>query len=186
MSITERWEELHRQPRFQPRYPHEQVVRWTFRTLPRDSRPPRVLDLGCGTGRHALFPAAEGYEAYASDISRPGLDEVRRAAEARKLIVDTQLTADLACYEPDFFDAVISFGVLYYMSFEAAGACIASVHRILKPGGKFLCVTRTDEDGRKEEASRQAAPFTWRLGGLSPDAPSDAEAGMDILFLPRG
>ena len=181
-DTTERWEELHRQPRFRPRYPHEQVVRWTFGTL---SRGAKVLDLGCGAGRHALFLASEGYEAHASDISRPGLEEVRRAAEARALTIDTRLTENLSCYEPEFFDAVISFGVLYYMSFAAATACVASVHRILKPGGKFLCVTRTDEDGRRRDAVRQDAPFTWRLGELSSDAPSAAEAGMDMLFLPR-
>jgi SAM-dependent methyltransferase len=182
MDMTRRWEDLHRQPRFRPRYPHEQVVRWTFGNVPRGAK---VLDLGCGAGRHALFLAAEGYHAYASDISRPGLEEVQRAAETRKLTVDTRLTGDLSCYEANFFDAVISFGVLYYMSHEAAAACIAAVQRILKPGGKFLCVTRTDQDGRRQGASRQDAPFTWRLGGLSSDAPSDAEAGMDMLFLPR-
>ncbi|HMA50115.1 MAG TPA: class I SAM-dependent methyltransferase [Magnetospirillaceae bacterium] len=186
-SATERWENLHRQPRFRPRYPHEQVVRWTFGNLPRRAgeQPPRVLDLGCGAGRHALFLAAEGYEAYASDISRSGLDELQKTALARGLVVRTELTSDLSCYKPVFFDAVISFGVLYYMSYEAATACIAAVHRILKPGGKFLCVTRTDQDGRRHDAIVQPAPFTWRLGGLSTDAPSDAEAGMDMLFLPR-
>jgi len=186
-TMAERWEELHRQPRFRPRYPHEQVVRWTFRNIPRvpGAAPAKVLDLGCGAGRHALFLAAEGYDAYASDISRSGLEELEKAAQARGLAVKAELTGDLSCFQSGYFDAVISYGVLYYLPFDAANACVRSVHRILKPGGSFLCVTRTYEDGRRNGALPGAAPFTWHLRFDNPDAPSDAENGMEMLFLPK-
>ncbi|MEN2984151.1 MAG: methyltransferase domain-containing protein [Dictyoglomaceae bacterium] len=34
----------------------------------------RLLDLGCGKGRHALFFAKEGFEVYALDISESGIN----------------------------------------------------------------------------------------------------------------
>ena len=41
----------------------------------------KILDLGCGTGRHAIFLAQNGFEVYATDISNTGL------AIAKKYIV---------------------------------------------------------------------------------------------------
>lgn len=185
-SMAARWEKLHEQPRFLPRYPHEQVVRWAFRSFARSgAAKPKLLDHGCGGGRHALFLAEEGFEAHACDVSRSGIEAVKARAEARGLAIDARVADDLSVYPDAAFDGVLSFGVLYYLPYRDAVAAIDAVHRILRPGGRFLCVTRTDRDGRLLQAEPAAAPFTARLSGISADGPSDAEAGMEMLFFPR-
>ena len=179
-----RWEQAHREPRFRPRYPHEKVVRWAFRSLDRARRPPaRVLDLGCGAGRHSLFLAAEGFDVDACDISETGLEAVRQAATAAGLAVRTHAAPghDLSHYPDGAFDAVLCFGVLYYMSLPNAERSVAEMRRVLAPGGKLCCVIRTDGDSRARHA-RKVAPLTWRLDEVDAAAPSDGERGMDLLF----
>jgi 2-polyprenyl-3-methyl-5-hydroxy-6-metoxy-1,4-benzoquinol methylase len=69
-DVRARWEAAHELPRFRPAYPHEQVVRWAFRELDRAAvLKAKVLDVGCGAGRHSLFLAGEGFDTYACDIS---------------------------------------------------------------------------------------------------------------------
>jgi SAM-dependent methyltransferase len=182
-----RWEAAHAQPRYRPRYPHEQVVRWTFRNLDRGAATKaRVLDLGCGAGRHALFFASEGFESFACDISARGLREVQQLAKDRGVIVATHQTSghDLSYYNDDMFDAVVSFGVLYYMWQQDAEQTLREALRVLKPGGKIFCVIRTDRDSRRIGATPIGGP-AWRIGALTPDAACDMEAGMDMLFFSR-
>jgi SAM-dependent methyltransferase len=186
-SQQARWEEAHAQPRFRPRYPHEQVVRWTFRHFDRAARPAaKLLDLGCGAGRHALFFAEEGFDACACDISRAGLEQLQASAQARGLAIPTVHTSahDLSAYPDARIDGVVSFGVLYYLSLAEAGQAVREVHRVLRPGGQFFCVVRTDADSRREGAVA-VAPCTWRLPQLGEGAASDLESGMDMLFFSR-
>ena len=181
------WEQAHAQPRFRPRYPHEQVVRWTFRHFDRAAMPaPKLLDLGCGAGRHAQFFAAEGYDAYACDISRAGLEQLQAAARARGLAVQTVHTSahDLSAYADASMDGVLSFAVLYYLSLGEAEQAVREVLRVLRPGGRFLCVIRTDADSRRAGA-QPVAPCTWRLAQLGEGAASDFESGMNMLFFSR-
>lgn len=182
-STVALWERLHRQSRFLPRYPHEQVVRWAFRQFaPSATTAPRILDHGCGAGRHALFLAAEGFDVSACDVSRPAVAELQARAAARKLSVDARVASDLDGYATARFDGVLSFGVLYYMTYAMAVESLRAVHRILKPGGRFLCVIRSDADGRRVGATPTSSPCTWKLEALDADAPSDAEAGIEMLF----
>jgi SAM-dependent methyltransferase len=185
-AIVSFWERLHEQSQFHPRYLHEQVVRWAFRTIDRQRGvTPRVLDLGCGAGRDALFFAAEGFDVYARDVSRPAQRELEALARQRNLAVQTRRTDDLGCDEDGMFDTVCSFGVFYYMTYEGAVRSLEAVHRVLRTGGNFLCVTRTDADSRLQRATRTGAPFTWTLHAISVDGPSGVEAGLDMLFFPK-
>lgn len=186
-SMQERWDEAHEAPRFRPAYPHEQVVRWVFRNFDRNaSSKPKVLDLGCGAGRHAIFLASEGFEAYACDISAVGLHELQASAAQRRVVVHTEHTAghDLSAYRDGTFDAVLCFGVMYYMSLTEAEQMIVEVFRVLRAGGKFFCVTRSDGDGRRLHAS-PVGPCTWHINALDPGAPSGIEEGMDMLFFSK-
>lgn len=67
----------------------------------------RVLDVGCGAGRHALYLQGQGYEVVGLDVS-PGPLAV---AEERGLVQTLQLdVADLAAYTGKAFDSVVMFG----------------------------------------------------------------------------
>ncbi len=183
-EMRTRWEAAHGLPRFQPRYPHEEVVRWAFRYLNR-AQPSdvKVLDLGCGAGRHSLFLASEGFDVSACDISAAGIEHLEKVAQERGLRIKTHRCAahDLGAYKSDSFDAVLYFGVMYYLSLKHARSSLREAHRVLKPGGRLFCATRTDNDSRRSHAT-EVGPSTWRLSSLGANAPSDSEAGMDMLF----
>jgi SAM-dependent methyltransferase len=182
--MQKRWEEAHETPRFRPVYPLDQVVRWTFRNLDRTATPkPKVLDLGCGAGRHALFFAEAGFDAYASDISEVGVRELQVVAAKRNVVVQTHATPgqDLSHYENGTFDAVLCCGVMYYLTLAEAEQMMSEVLRVLRPGGKFCLITRTDRDGRCQQAT-PVGPCTWHLHALGPGAPSNMEEDMDMLF----
>lgn len=186
-SMQERWEQAHEAPRFRPVYPHEQVVRWVLRNLDARATPKmKVLDLGCGAGRHALFFAEAGFDASACDISQVGLRELRATAARRGLRVQTHHTPahDLRHYADCSFDAVLCCGVMYYLTLDEAKQMLAEVARILRPGGKFCCITRTDGDGRRQNAT-PVGPCTWHLNALPPGAPSNMEEDMNMLFFSR-
>ena len=59
--------------------PDENLVNYIERGL---IKPGRVLELGCGPGRNAIFLAQQGFEVDAVDLSNEGLEWAReRAAE---------------------------------------------------------------------------------------------------------
>jgi SAM-dependent methyltransferase len=102
----------------------------------------RVLDLACGTGRHAVSLAAAGYAVTAVDLSDDYLSEARR--RAADLGVDVEFVKadvrDLGELQAQSFDAAAcmytSFGYFYD---ERDNLAVASeVRRVLAPGGSLL------------------------------------------------
>jgi len=80
--------------------------------LPPD-RPLKLLDIGCGEGRNAVFFARNGYEVHAFDLSPAGVEKTRRLAAAAGVRVHA-FEADLNAFrlqEP--FDVLFSTGTLH-------------------------------------------------------------------------
>lgn len=75
----------------------------------------RVLDIGCGEGKDAVFFAKCGYAVTAFDISEQGIEKAKRLAEHNR--VDLKLfKADLFDYRPDTeYDIIFSSGVLHFI-----------------------------------------------------------------------
>ena len=90
----------------------------------------RVLDLGCGDGALTEKLVAAGCRVIAIDSSAEQIGAARaRGLDARRGRAETlPFKAE--------FDAVFSNAVLHWI--PDAGAVIASVHRALKPGGRFV------------------------------------------------
>ena len=130
----------------------------------RDRRAKRVLDLGCGIGRHALMFARLGFEVTAFDGAPAGLTAVRAtaAAEALTLRVDEGLMTDLP-YDDDSFDYVLAFNVVYHGEPGVVARAIAEIRRVLRPGGLFQG-TMLSKRNAKFGIGEQVAPDTFLKG----------------------
>src|SRR4029079_5892798 len=90
----------------------------------------RILDLGCGDGALTEKLVAAGCRVTAIDSSAAQVGAARaRGLDARRGRAET------LPFQAEF-DAVFSNAVLHWI--PDASAAIASVHRALKPGGRFV------------------------------------------------
>ncbi len=95
----------------------------------------RVLDLACGTGRHALAAAGLGAKVTAVDKDSASLDVGKQEAKVRGLEV-TWMKADLGSGLPDIgsFDAILVFDYL-----DRAG--LPKIIERVAPGGLLFLET---------------------------------------------
>lgn len=78
-------------------------------------KPYRVLDLGCGEGKDAVFLAKCGYAVTASDLSEQGIEKAKKLAEHNKVEVRL-FKADIFDYHPDAeYDIIFSSGGITHM-----------------------------------------------------------------------
>lgn len=78
-------------------------------------KPYRVLDIGCGEGKDAVFFAKCGYTVTAFDISKQGIEKAKKLAAYNN--VDVRFfQADIFDYRPDSeYDIIFSSGVLHFL-----------------------------------------------------------------------
>lgn len=91
----------------------------------------RILDLGCGDGALTEELVGRGADVLAVDAS----EEMVAATRARGIAAERADARDLAGIEGPF-DAVLSNAVLHWV--PEATQVAASVHRVLRPGGRFV------------------------------------------------
>ena len=182
-NMEGKWDKLHLMERFQPKYPTEHVVRFVFTQFPRNLKERsnlKILDLGCGAGRHTIFLAREGFQTYATDVSEEGLKVVEKRLRDEKL-QGTLKKANMEeqPFSDNFFDGIISFGVFYYNDLECYRIAVSEMYRILKKGGKALVFTRTTDDYRYGKGDK-IDKNTFVL-----DIEDTNEIGMVMHFLDR-
>ncbi len=103
----------------------------------------RLLDVGCGPGRHSLAFARRGIAADGIDISQTFVDLASAAAQSEGLSATFERVDARALERPGTYDAVVSlcqggFGLLGREEDGAAdGEVFARMARALKPGGRF-------------------------------------------------
>ena len=102
-----------------------------------------ILDLGCGTGAHAIPLARRGYNVFGVDRSVQMLADARKKAKAERLSEQLRFkTGNIQSLDLcESFDAAICmFNVLgYQTSNEALFATLRTVSKHLRPDGLFIC-----------------------------------------------
>ena len=103
----------------------------------RDSGRLRLLDLGCGLGRHALLFARNGFHVTATDVSPSGLETLAHSARAEGIPLDiAQADARRLPFEAGCFDAVLAYHSIYHVDRQGMTAVLRELRRVLAPAGE--------------------------------------------------
>lgn len=129
----------------------------------------RVLDIGCGEGKDAVYMAQKGYDVTAFDLTESGIRKTLRLAEKRGVKVRA-FTADINDFLLDeHFDIIYSTGTVQYLREENIPGFFEKVRRMTDPGGlnyfnvfveKPFLKLPPDWD-REEKMWKTGMLFTW-------------------------
>ena len=138
----------------------------------------RVLDVGCGTGEHALMAAGAGFDATGVDLASTAIALARRKAAGRELaarfLVWDALDLDSL---GESFDTVLDCGFFHVLDDAERPAFVAALRASMPVAGRYHLLCFSDlEPGdwgprrvRREEITGSFEDG-WRLVGIEPAA----------------
>lgn len=165
--MNREWNDVYKKQFRATWYPMDGVIRFTARYLKRrigielydikrDAK--RILDVGCGNGNHVVFLAEQGYDVHGIDISEEAI-EIATAWVAKQGLHAGLMVGDVEGlpFEAEYFDVVISHGVLDHVPFIKAKKAINEIKRVSREGAYLYLTLRSTWDsefGRGEEVEK--------------------------------
>ena len=123
----------------------------------------KILDLGCGNGKH--FSSMKG-EIYGVDFSENMLKFAKEISEKNKLNANlTRTSADYLPFKNDFFDAAICVAVIHCIpEEEKREEALKELFRVLKPKAEaWISVWDKNQESFKENEKNSFVP--WKYNG---------------------
>jgi len=142
-----------------------------------DLEPQRVLDLGCGQGRNALWLALQGHEVTGLDLSAVAIEQAKTLAKEAGVAVRFAV-ADLTLWRGD--DESFDLVVLSYL--QVAPEHRRAIHRtvcdVLAPGGTVFLIAHHADNLTRGVGGPQRPEVLFSEDQLEEDF-----SGFDILRL---
>lgn len=99
------------------------------------TRPLKLLEVGCGEGRDAVFFAKNGYQVTAFDLTASGIEKAKRLADMHQVEVNF-FRADLRQFRlEEAYDVIYSSGVLHHIPRELKAELLSNYKEHTAPGG---------------------------------------------------
>jgi len=124
----------------------------------------KVLDLGCGSGRHLVFLAKNGFDVYGIDMAESGIKISKKWLEKEGLKANLKIS-DIykkLPYKDNFFDAIVSTQTLHHEKIGNIRKLIKEMKRILKPNS-LIFITVLNLDIVPKNNKKQIGPRTFLL-----------------------
>jgi SAM-dependent methyltransferase len=147
----------------------------------------RVLDVGCGTGEHALMAAAAGLTVTGIDAAPTAIARAREKAVKRDLEVSFEVAdaLDLSGFATPF-DTVLDCGLFHVFDDVDRKRFVASLGGVVVPGGRYYMLCFSDRQPgdwgprrvSKDELHRSFADG-WQVDSIE-------EAVLEITISPEG
>jgi ubiquinone/menaquinone biosynthesis C-methylase UbiE len=116
----------------------------------------RVLDLGCGAGRHLVYLASKGFEVVGLDVSDTALamcsDRLFQAGFKNTILVKHEMLE--LPFIDNYFDSVFSTNVIHHAPIPQIKTTINEIHRVLKNNGTVLVTVASDSDYRNHTGEK--------------------------------
>ena len=122
----------------------------------------RLLDLGCGIGRHTIFFAEHGYIVDAFDLSNDGVGVVEALAAEKNLAVSTQVGDMLTLpYPSATFNNVLAYHTIYHTDKTGIEQIISEIYRVLIDKGEvYLTFISTQNPSYFDPTSQRIDQYT--------------------------
>lgn len=108
----------------------------------------KVIDIGCGSGRHSIELAKEGFNVDSIDFSKEAVNLAKKWAKSEDLKIkfkEGNIHKKLP-YRSNTFDGAVVIDSIYYENSEAVNFTLDEIKRILKPEG-ILFITLPTQVG---------------------------------------
>ncbi len=129
------WKEFHqRMEAVVAEKPHSAVVELVD-TL-RKNNCSRVLDHGCGTGRHVFYLRDKGFEVWGIDNSDYATQRLKERGADSQYVVEAHISQ--LPFVNHWFDALISINVLGHGNLEQVTQYMSEIKRVVRPRGLVL------------------------------------------------
>lgn len=130
------------------------------------SRHLRLLDIGCGEGKDAVFFARNGYDVTAFDISDAGIEKTKKLAKLVGVNVNVFKTDILDFRLDTNFDIIFSSGVLNYIYPELRNEIFDNYKQFTNPDGLHVFNVFVKKPFIAQAPEKEPSSYKWISGEL--------------------
>jgi SAM-dependent methyltransferase len=157
------WDEYFRKGRFSLKEPNPAIVGLV--PVLKRAHVRRILDLGCGAGRHMVYLAKKDFFVVGSDSSPVALDiaekRLRREGVDNCCLVENDM--ERFPFPDGHFDAVISTNVIHHNRLAGIRKTVGEIRRTLRRGGLVFVTVLSTKDYKigPDIVGKKLEPNTW-------------------------